>query len=328
MKQLLCMLLPVLCYACGNSNRIFDINTKFCPEARETIELTGEKLPIVALGGYGLDVFDTLLVVTTNSPSHFRDVYGLKSCSLLAEILKKGRAQNEFLFAGYEGQYVLENGCLNLYIHDLNKSVFWKYNLTESVKQHADCGEIVCKLPGGYQGAYYLSRGIFCYRDTWSDRGPSYVIKNMEEDKVIDEFSILDCVESGDERYISIGNNITKDHRVVVCDFWKIDLLMFINLMDKTKICVSTSDEQSTWTRLKAEYEDKSKIYYCSVATTEREIYALYKGNPEHLEIHCFSQTGDFLRRMIVKEKIISFDISGSFMYGLTTDEEIYKYKL
>ena len=54
-----------------------------------------------------------------------------------------------------------ENGCMNLYIHDLNKNVFWKYNLTESLKQNVDCGEIVYKLPGSYQGAYYLATIFF-----------------------------------------------------------------------------------------------------------------------------------------------------------------------
>ena len=74
--------------------------------------------------------------------------------------------------------------------------------------------------------------------------------------------------------------------------------------------------------------EDSLKLYYDYVATTEQEIYALYKGNPDNWEIHCFSQTGDFLKRMILKEKIISFDVSESFMYGLTINEEIYKYKI
>ena len=105
MKKMLFVLLPVLCCSCGNNNRIFDIDTQLCLKAHESIELTGEKLPIEAFGGYGIKIFDTLLVVTTASPDHFRDIYGLKSCSLQAKILKKGRAKNEFL---YEGKWMYE----------------------------------------------------------------------------------------------------------------------------------------------------------------------------------------------------------------------------
>lgn len=272
MKKMLFVLLPVLCCSCGNNNRIFDIDTQLCLKAHESIELTGEKLPIEAFGGYGIKIFDTLLVVTTASPDHFRDIYGLKSCSLQAKILKKGRAKNEFLSVGYGGQCMKENGCMNLYIHDLNKNVFWKYNLTESLKQNVDCGEIVYKLPGSYQGAYYLAPNIFCYRDVMSNKGCFYVIKNIKENKIIEEFSIIDFLKSGRVVDIPISNYITKDNRVIVCYSRKIDQLMFIDIKNRTKISVSTSDVQPTWSRLESEYEDSLKLYYDYVATTEQEI--------------------------------------------------------
>ena len=126
MKNLLSITFFVLCYACSSNERIFDVDTVLNLEASECMELKGERLPIDALGGYGIKVFDTLLVVTTDNPNHFRDVYGLKSYSLLSQILRKGRAKNEFLFAGYNGQNVKENGCIILYLHDLNKNVFWE----------------------------------------------------------------------------------------------------------------------------------------------------------------------------------------------------------
>lgn len=34
------------------------------------------------------------------------------------------------------------------------------------------------------------------------------------------------------------------------------------------------------------------------------------------------------LKKMILKEKIISFDVAGNTIYGLTTDEEIFKYQM
>jgi len=328
MKKLLFVLFSVLCCTCENNNRIFDVDTQLNLKAHESIELKGEKLPIEAFGGYGIKVFDTLLVITTDSPDHFRDVYGLKSYSLLAKIFKKGRARNEFLFVGYGGQYKEENGSINLYIHDLNKNAFWKYNLIESIKQNVDSGEIICKLPMNYQGAYYLSPDIFCYRDIVPGKGCSYVVKNIKEDKIIEEFSVVNFMKMDRNTDIPISNYMTKDNSVIVCYSRKIDQLMFIDVNKGTKISVSTSNEQPTWSRLKAEYEDVSRLYYDYIATTEQEIYALYKGNPAHLEIHCFSQTGDFLKKMIVKEKMMAFDVAGAFIFGLTTDEEIFKYKM
>lgn len=328
MKKLFSILFFIACCACGKTDRIFDIDTKLCPKALTSIQLIGEELPIEALGGYGLKVFDSLLVITTAHPDHFRDVYGTKSYSLLAEILKKGRAKKEFLFAGYEGQSVKEDGCINLYIQDLNKNVFWKYNLTESVKQKRDCGVFVCQLPRSYLGAYYLSPDIFCYQNFVSNKGCSYVVKNIKKDEVIEEFSVINFMKNQENIDIPISNYITKDNNVIICYSRKIDQLMFINIKDKTKISVSTSDVEPTWSRLKADYGDESKLYYDYVAATEKEIYALYKGNPSELQIHCFSQTGIFFKKMILKEKIIAFDISESFIYGLTVDEKIYKYKI
>ena len=138
----------------------------------------------------------------------------------------------------------------------------------------------------------------------------------MKEDKVIDEFPIIDFIKNGDENYISIGSHITKDHYVIVCDFWKMDQLMFIHLRNRTRICVSTSDIQPTWESLRADYKDDKKAYYYDVATTKKEIYALYKKNPNNFEIHCFSQTGDFLKKLILKEKLISFDITDSYIWN------------
>lgn len=317
----------VLCYACSN-NRILDIDTKLNLKPYESIELEGEKLPIDALGGYGIKVFDTLLIISASSSDHFRDVYGLKSYSLLAKILQKGRAKNEFLFAGYNGQSIKENGNINLYIHDLNKNVFWKYNLTESLKQHKDIGEIICKLPRIYQGAYYLSPDIFCYRDVETSKTCSYVIKNMKEGRIIEEFPVMNFVKEGRDMKIPISNYITKDNDIIVCYSRNINQLMFIDLNKRTRISVSTSNEQPTWSKLVADLEAGPRLYYDYVAATEREIYALYKGNPDCLEIHCFSKTGDFLKRMVLKEKIMSFDVVDSIIYGLTIDEEIYKYKI
>ncbi len=328
MKNLLLVILGAMCCACSNDNRIFDIETKLNLKPRASIELVGEKLPIDALGGYGIKVFDTLLVVTTNASDHFRDVYGLKSYSLLTEILIKGRSKNEFLFAGYNGQSSKENECMNLYIHDLNKNVFWKYNLTESVKQNMDVGEIICKLPGRYQGAYYLSPDVFCYRTTESGDGCSYIIKNMKENRVIEEFRVMSFKGKSREIEIPISSYITKDNHVVICYSRNIDQLMFIDINKRTKISVSTSEECPTWSKLEEEFRNAPKIYYDYVAATEQEIYALYKGNPDCFEIHCFSQTGDFLKRMLLKEKIMSFDIAGSVIYGMTDDEEIFKYEI
>ena len=103
---------------------------------------------------------------------------------------------------------------------------------------------------------------------------------------------------------------------------------MLINLKNMTKICISTSNVKPTWEQLKNDYEDKNKIYYHAVATTKLEIYALYKGKPNSFEIHCFSQTGNFLKRMILKEKLISIDITDSYIYVITANEEIYRYKI
>lgn len=326
MKKIMLILFPVLCYACGNSDRIFDVETKLNLEARESVELAGEKLPLEIMGGYGIKVFDTLLVVTTSGSGHFREVYGLKSYSLLAEVFKKGRAKNEFLFVGYGGQCIEDNGNVNLYIHDLNKNVFWRYDLTKSIKENSDCGEIIGELPGNYHGAYYLAPDIFCYRDVMSDNSYSYVVRNIKENKVIDEFPVINFM--GREVDIPVSNYITKDNTVIVWYSFKINQLMFINLKDKTMISVSTSDTPPTWSRWRKDCEDNTRSYYYNVAATEGEIYALYQGNPDHLEIHVFSQTGEFLKRLILKEKIISFDVSGPFIYGLTADEEIYQYKI
>lgn len=329
MKKLLSILFSALLCACGKTDRIFDIDTRVCAEAPVSIELTGEKLPIDALGGYGIKVFDSLLVITTTKPDHFRDVYGLNSHTLLSEILRKGHANNEFLLDAYEGQNVKENGCVNLYIHDLNKNVFWKYNLTESVKQNMDCAEPVSKLSREYQGVYYLSPDVFCYRSVVPGKGCSYAIKDVKEDKVIEEFTIMDFMKNKmDNMNIVMSNYITKDNSVIVFYSRQIDQLMFINIKDKTKISVSTSDVEPTWSRLKMEYEDESKVYYDYMAATEDKIYALYKGDPDGLQVHCFSKTGDFLKRMSLKENIRAFDVSESFIYGLTADEEIYRYEI
>ena len=110
---------------------------------------------------------------------------------MLSQILRKGRAKNEFLFAGYNGQNVKENGCIILYLHDLNKNVFWKYNLTESIRQNMDIGKIIYKLPGRCQGAYFLSTDIFCYQDIVSGKGYLYVIKIVKKNEVIEEYTIM-----------------------------------------------------------------------------------------------------------------------------------------
>ena len=322
MKNLLSITFFVLCYACSSNERIFDVDTVLNLEASECMELKGERLPIDALGGYGIKVFDTLLVVTTDNPNHFRDVYGLKSYSLLSQILRKGRAKNEFLFAGYNGQNVKENGCIILYLHDLNKNVFWKYNLTESIRQNMDIGKIIYKLPGRCQGAYFLSTDIFCYQDIVSGKGYLYVIKNVKKNEVIEEYTIMKDGE------IPLSSYIMKDNDVIICYSRNVDQLMFIDINKRTKISVSTSNEQPTWSKLNSELNGDPKVFYDYIATTEQEIYALYKGNPDYFEIHCFSKTGDFLKKMILKEKIISFDVAGNTIYGLTTDEEIFKYKI
>lgn len=312
----------VFCYACSNKDRIFDVDTILNLKARECLELKGEKLPIEPLGGYGIKIFDTLLVVTTDNPNNFRDVYGVKSYSLLSQILKKGRAKNEFLFAGYNGQNIKENGCISLYLHDLNKNVFWKYNLTESVKRNMDIGKIIGKLSGRCQGAYFLSADTFCYIESVPNEGCFYVIKNMRKNEIIEKYTIM---KGG---IIPLSTYIMKDNDVIICYSRNIDQLMLIDINKKTKISLSTSTEQPTWSRLKSELDSDPKLFYDYVATTEQEIYALYKGNPDCFEIHCFSKTGDFLKRMIVKEKIISFDVTEDIIYGLTMDEEIFKYRM
>ena len=327
MKGLLFILLFVFCSACRNDNRIFNVRTKVGVKELETIELAGEKLPIDAMGGYGIKVFDSLLVVTSGSANHFREVYSLENFSLLAELFRKGRAKNEFLFVGYDGQWIVESGCVKLYVHDLNKNVFWKYNLTESVRFNIDSADIVSKLSREYLGAYYISPNIYCYRKVVPNEGYSYVVEDIKKGKVIDEYSILKNRHELEGMELPISNYITKDNDVVICYSRNVNQLVFINLENKTKLSVSTADKEPTWTEWKTDFE-QGIVYYDYMAATGKEIYALYRGNSESLEIQGFSESGDFLKRIVLKEKLIAFDVSGTFIYGLTSDEEIYRYKL
>lgn len=118
-------------------------------------------------------------------------------------------------------------------------------------------------------------------------------------------------------------------------------MLPQVNILDITtgeKSTVAISKDYKNWHKILNDSNDERRIYYTAITQSDKNIIALcmdssfeewIKGTKAP-HLHIFDWEGNFLNDVTIQEnlKTISFDDSTQILYGVDTNDSVFKYDL
>ena len=103
------------------------------------------------IGLSGFDIQDSLLIVSTRTKTDSWKILRIYDMALLGEFLNTGNGPDEFVSFVPSVSYadrIVENGCLNYLLTDINRRILHKFNVTRSLySQQADISSMQNDIP-------------------------------------------------------------------------------------------------------------------------------------------------------------------------------------
>ena len=141
------------CSGTGSGNTmIFKDNVRIIDEFPFEYALTAPdtvSTGVIELSGF--DIQDSLLIVSTRTNTDSWKILRISDMTLLGEFLNTGNGPDEFVSFVPSVSYadrIVENGCLNYLLTDINRRILHKFNVTSSLySQQADISSMQNDIP-------------------------------------------------------------------------------------------------------------------------------------------------------------------------------------
>ena len=339
MRKFLSVMLVLFLVACNQKkNNIFDapVWTDDAFESRTvsgTLVDLGEDKPI---GISGIFLCDSIMLMKASVRDFPQQIhaFSLSDNSLKGRYVAKGRGDKELLIPIIKDRFFPEEQ--SVYIFDLSKCCSYALDLRESVASHStDLAQLI-KLPSGTLDSYPYNGSHLAFIPQAEDYVCTVLDKNGHQEKHISLFPGVSGIDYFDRLSSACAVNHTVGHLVMaMCMLPQINIL---DLETGGKKTVAVSKEYRNWERIFSEGTDNRNIYYTSITKSENGFMALYSGSTfeewvkgkDHPHIHIFDWNGNLLYDISIAEqlKTIAFDDSTKQLYGVDSNDEIYRYDL
>ena len=339
MRKFLSVMLVLFLVACNQKkNNIFDapVWTDDAFESRTvsgTLVDLGEDKPI---GISGIFLCDSIMLMKASVRDFPQQIhaFSLSDNSLKGRYVAKGRGDKELLIPIIKDRFLPEEQ--SVYIFDLSKGCSYALDLKASISSHSTDLTQLIKLPSGTLDSYPYNGSHLALIPEAEDYVCGVLDKNGHQEKRISLFPGVSGIDYFDRLSSACAVNHTVGHLVMaMCMLPQINIL---DLETGGKKTVAVSKEYRNWERIFSEGTDNRNIYYTSITKSENGFMALYSGSTfeewvkgkDHPHIHIFDWNGNLLYDISIAEqlKTIAFDDSTKQLYGVDSNDEIYRYDL
>lgn len=325
MKSLICPIIILIIISCTQQDIMIGRNI-LIKEFPQEINLSGEKLDITSIGVNNIFVVDTFLICyKAMGLDEFFDIYSTNTYQSLGKFLSPGRGPNEFLNATYMGQHFKDSSNTYMWIKDEALMKLTLFNLTESVKQQKTLND----------------SSLFYHYFSFSNRNEYYSIYNRKTNTFIQQDSIYrhsinnigniflwtthSCYNLREQKYATAMEFLNQINLYSLSQKKAISLVYNGNISDLKKVEECPMPEKYTYY---VDFTSTTKLLFGLYANQTRKDWAL-KDNIT-TEIHVIDWEGIPKFKLNIQEKLskIAINEKEKIMYGLTLEEEVYKYNL
>ena len=349
MKKIIYIILILLAYNCQNEGKsnenIFIGETIFIDKFPLDLSLKGEYISLTSLGAESMYSIDTFLIFISSKIDTFYSVYSTKTEKHILNLLPKGRGINEFSNANSPLLNCIDSNCMKIYLFDRTHSCISTLNLTKSLQNLTtilDSNTIDLNIEPEIKGAFLLNdSSLFYHYFSFSNRNEYYSIYNRKTNTFIQQDSIYrhsinnigniflwtthSCYNLGEQKYATAMEFLNQINLYSLPQKKAISLVYNGNISDLKKVEECPMPEKYTYY---VDFTSTTKLLFGLYANQTRKDWAL-KDNIT-TEIHVIDWEGIPKFKLNIQEKLskIAINEKEKIMYGLTQEEEVYKYNL
>lgn len=314
----------------GDSNLIFPTHeVDFMDKTGDVVH--GRILDLDVAGGKAIAVYDTLLMIITNNPAAFLQVYDTRTLQPLAMLCQQGRAKNEFSDKNIyrSDQIVQRNGDIIIILRGEGGNAIKEINVSASIREgHTVVEGINDRIPYGCGKIVGLDNGIdrlfiFNNHNYSLDQNffnpPSFSIRGENSSKEIEIFKSL--IDFEDDIYSTFwySGSICKNpsRNILVQCMASIDYIHFFDLDNDRYFSVHQTETPTLdEIRVPNKIVDDVYVYDCnhfSESVGAEDFFLVIYMN------------GDYRRKNIDQSKgeateLLAFDWDGNYLGGVKLD--------
>lgn len=315
---------------------LFDGRETLITKFPQTLNLKGQRLNIEILGVVDIDVIDTFLIAYTPLNSSFYcQVYSTNNYEYLGSFFPVGRGPAEFYAISYERcDEVTLDGIKTWYANSIQQ---YRWDITESILQRKTVVDSIIRkkeilsngiwLPGSDSmmlGFQRTSNNIQYIQYNGKKFSENNIYPKKISKKILPLASMEPYIKPDKSKIAYIG--------------WSINYLCVFNTDFSDFQALSIYEKPISLHRVLQIKEEERILFYSNNDVTNKYIYALYLNQPKknrryhtgNEEIHIFDWDANPIMNIIIPENIMFFTVDEKHkcLYGLTSDEKIYKYDL
>lgn len=342
------LLFVTFIYSCNvaEHKNIYDGYAKYITSFPDTIELFGERIELDNVGAKSIDCVDTFLVFATSQLETFYTVYSTQTYKHLGDFIPKGMGKNEMANIAYPIFSKERNGEALLFLNDILNKEVKAFNITRSVnKSHTIFDEENISINNYLNSKYIypISDSIyFCHIFDIQQKNDFYASynKNTEHLKKLKDVYTTSLENIGNVfLFNSYGcfNPIQQKYATAMQFFNQINIYPYNSNTEAFSLIIGNKETEIKKVE-KTNMPEKIE-YYEDMICTDEFIFAIYANctrkewaTSENLsvDLHVFDWNGTPLCLIKLNEQIakIAFDKNSNILYGMTLNEEVYKYDL
>lgn len=351
----------LLMSSCSKSidSEYFNGTIKDISTPRSSDFLKGNRLIIDDIYTGNMGVYDSLIFFFTNKyPDDYLSIFSTVTGDNLGFYCPKGGGPEDFYSLSGTEQFVIEDGNVKLWINDFNKNKISLLNLSNSVANRKT--ELDVTVDFGWRSSPYnmpfnftfVCDNNILYRNSpifnsvhESNYTPSkYNLYDIEHKKVMKEYELFKQpiynlnkkIENRD--YLHSIDRIKPDNNKIAMGMW---MFPQINILD-----VKSGELKGFRINKNIDFNyikntsKKLRLYYKTISVDNAHIYALYSEAfiEDGLEgfrtpantIHVFDWDGNFVRKIILDQKILNMTLDPvkKYLYCINNEDVIYYYDL
>lgn len=315
---------------------LFNGQEKVITKFPETVNLKAEKIDLEILGVVDILVVDTFFIAYTPMDSaHYCQVYSANTYQYLGSFFPIGRGPGEFYAISPQRSYNTDVKESTTWFS--NSLELYHWNITESVRKDSTViNSVIMKKGKLSKGIWFphVNNTMFGFQVTSNNiqyiqyDGEQINTYSIYPRKVSSKLLSLACMEpypKPDGAKVAYMRTSTNHFCIFNSDFSDFRAFTIYGAPISLKQALQLE-------------RDERIMYYSNGKVTDSYIYAIYLNQKEkdrryhsgNEEIHIFDWEGNAVLNLVITETIVFFTIDEKHccLYGLTSDEKIYKYDL
>lgn len=352
MKSIYCIIASILLHSCGDNykNDLSESKKTFVSEFPVVLQIDAERISIETTGLNNIFIIDNYLIgINYSGSNNFLHVYDNIRFSKLGSLISRGKGPDELLTLQYNQQWEKDSAGTYMWVTDINSNKLCRLNIGKSIDlKNSVYDRCIDNIE------MFNSFNIFYMDDNYILTNPrisrhnkhnTLQLFNYNTSKLDNEYQLYsdDFSSNIDERIYQLFCTVKPDRTKISAFSMRFSRIHIFN-RDHTDSRTITVFQDVTEGIISNSLRNKElhdiNRFYNSLTVTEEFIFALYVNKHieelmsseaiEGAEIHIFDWNGNPIKQLLIAENIwqITIDDKEKHLYGITANEEVYRYNL